>query len=254
MSSRDRKSSDAEEESLLAPSSRSFTSSSKLEMTSLRRSVSENEPSRLTRIMKSVPSLNNLFRRRPLIGQTSTSRGIMSRSYSSSPTIRIGQSEFRDNAVHEMVTSRKLYTSYFYRNAVMFFLSASVLVCVELKDLYNQICRARISTCCSDSDCTLQICADTGLFTCDQVSDPLVMNDNNVIWEFLKETPWFYALSFMFVAMVTVIIIMSIEAFHIQHYCYELLSYRIYVDTFGHRTSKLGTFSLVMMIAVVELV
>ena len=136
----------------------------------------------------------------------------------------------------------------------MFFLSASVLVCVELKDLYNQICRARISTCCSDNDCTLQICADTGLFTCDQVSDPLVMNDNNVIWEFLKETPWFYALSFMFVAMVTVIIIMSIEAFHIQHYCYELLSYRIYVDTFGHRTSKLGTFSLVMMIAVVELV
>ena len=249
--SRDRKSSDAEEETLLAPSSRSF--SSKLEMTSLRRSVSENEPSRLTRIMRSVPSLNKLFRRRPLINQ-STSRGIMSRSYSSSPTLRIGQSESRDNAVHEMVTSRKLYTSYFYRNAIMFFLSASVLVCVELKDLYNQICRARISTCCSDNDCTLQICADTGLFTCDQVSDPLVMNDNNVIWEFLKDTPWFYALSFMFVAMVTVIIIMSIEAFHIQHYCYELLSYRIYVDTFGHRTSKLGTFSLVMMIAVVELV
>ena len=119
--SRDRKSSDAEEETLLAPSSRSF--SSKLEMTSLKRSVSENEPSRLTRIMRSVPSLNKLFRRRPLIGQTSTSRGVMSRSYSSSPTLRIGQSESRDNAVHEMVTSRKLYTSYFYRNAIMFFLA-----------------------------------------------------------------------------------------------------------------------------------
>ena len=245
-----KKSEDKEEErSLLLSSSSHNHLSTKIEMT-----VSGKEPSRFKRIMKSVPSLGNFFRRRLPQKSGRHSRGMMSRSCSSSPTLVLRQSESRDNAVHEMVTSRKMYTSYFYRNAVMFFLSAFVLVCVELRDLYNLIGRARISTCCDDTDCTLQICADTGLFLCNQFEEPLTMNDNNVIWEFLRNTPWFYALSFMFVTMCTVIVILSIEAFHIQHYCYKLLSYRIYVDTFGHRTSKLGSFSLVMMIAVVELV
>ena len=245
---KDRKSSDGEEEIL-----KLLPSSTKLEMTSLRRSVSENEStSRLRRLMRSVPSLGKLFNRAKRQRRTSGSSGI-SRSYSSSPALAVGKSEPRDKAISEMVISRKMYTSYFYRNAILFFLSAAVLVCVELRDLYNLIGRAKISSCCDGAECSLQICADTGLFLCNQI-DPLTMDDHDVQFQFLKETPWFYALSFTFVAMLTVIIIMSIEAFHIQHYSYELLSYKIYVDTFGHRISKWGTISLVMMIVVVELV
>jgi len=163
----------------------------------------------------------------------------------------------RNRTIDEMVTNRRLFTSYFYRQVVLFFLGATVLICVEVRDLYNTIGRASITGCCGDGEledtCSLQICAEKGLFVCDEVSDPLNVVEDSVAFRFLWHEPWWWALMGMFVAMITTIIIMSIEAFHIQHYCYTLLSYKIYV-CMGSSLTKFGTTSLVIMILVVELV
>ena len=165
-----------------------------------------------------------------------------------------------------MVTGKRLFTSFFYRKVVLFFSGAGVLMCVEIRDLYNAIFGAPISACCTEdvsedvfepvnavSGCSLQVCADMGLFQCNDVANSLMTIDYNVAFEFLRNEMWFWALIGMFIAMVTTIIIMSIEAFHMQHYCYKLLSYRIYVCMESSLT-RWGTTSLVLMIIVVELV